>query len=105
MEMRASQLRGHRGPYARLWHPAQSGRTFVFGMNDDWYAMSGDNMTFAHYIIWIRMRKTHVQLIDEWRRRMTIRTCKAIKEELMMNCWHPDRVERLLEMGLLEKMW
>jgi hypothetical protein len=28
-----------------------------------------------------------------------IRRCKAIKEELMSVCWHPDRVERILELG------
>ena len=39
------------------------------------------------------------------RKRMAIERCKAIKEELMAVCWHPDRVEKLLELGILEEMW
>ncbi len=32
-----------------------------------------------------------------------VRRCLRVKEELMMNRWHPDRVFRLLEMGIDEE--
>lgn len=45
------------------------------------------------------------QLMEEWRKRQAHQACKRIKEELMMNRWHPDRVEKLLELGVLEEEW
>jgi hypothetical protein len=39
------------------------------------------------------------QVFEEWKKRQTIRHYRAIKEELMMTCWHPDRLEKMLEQG------
>lgn len=50
----------------------------------------------------IRMEHIEWELAQEIARRekmRSIRRCKAIKEELMSVCWHPDRVERILELG------
>jgi hypothetical protein len=105
MELRASRLRGHHGPYDRFILAGTAERRYVLGRNDDWYAIPGDNMTFRQYIVWIQVRRTHDELIDEWKKRMTIRSCKAIKEELMMNRWHPDRVEKMVDAGTLEQLW
>lgn len=43
-------------------------------------------------------------LLQDWRKRQTQLACKRIKEELMMNRWHPDRVEKLLELGMLDDL-
>ena len=38
-------------------------------------------------------------VFQEWKKKQTLRQCRAIKEELMMTCWHPDRLEKMLEQG------
>jgi hypothetical protein len=44
------------------------------------------------------------ELLETWKKFQTIQNCKAIKEELMMNRWHPSRVEKMMDAGLLENM-
>ena len=106
MELQANRLRGNHGPYARfIIAPAQSGRSYIVDDNDAWYNLVGGMMTYMHYMIWIKIRRTHDELLDEWKKRMTIRGCRAIKEELMANRWHPDRVEKMVDAGTLEDLW
>jgi hypothetical protein len=38
-------------------------------------------------------------VFQEWKKKQTLRHCRMIKEELMMTCWHPDRVEKMVEQG------
>lgn len=56
-----------------------------------------------------RIEKIRMEIANELGRRESkrhaIQRCKAIKEELMAVCWHPDRVEKLLELGILEQVW
>lgn len=63
----------------------------------------------------LRMERIQKEISDEIKkrvevdngnsRRRTIDRCKSIKEDLMMNRWHPDRVEKMLEAGILEDLW
>lgn len=59
----------------------------------------------------LRMERIQVEIVDklkeveEKRKQRAIERCKRIKEELISVCWHPDRVEKLLDMGILEEMW
>jgi Leucine-rich repeat (LRR) protein len=50
----------------------------------------------------------NLECCDEIRSRQqrarVISRCRQIKEELMMNCWSPWRVERLLEAGMLDEL-
>lgn len=84
-----------------LAHTVGTGRHFILAP----HSYPPEIMPFAKYMIWMKIRKIHVQLLDEWKKHTTIRTCKAIKEELMMNRWHPDRVEQMLESDTLEDLW
>ena len=43
------------------------------------------------------------ELLQDWQKKQAQRSCRQIKEELMMNRWHPARVEKLLELGLLDE--
>jgi mRNA-degrading endonuclease HigB of HigAB toxin-antitoxin module len=105
MELQVRQIRSQYGIGGFiLAYPAQGGRSYVLDEKDSWYRLVG-KMAYRDYIIWIKMRRTHDQLLDEWKKRMTLRGCKAIKEELMANRWHPDRVEKMLEAGTLEQLW
>lgn len=45
-----------------------------------------------------------IELQQDWQKRQAVRCCRLIKEELMMNRWHPDRVEKLLELGVLDDL-
>ena len=48
--------------------------------------------------------KVMIELQQDWQKRQAVRCCRLIKEELMMNRWHPDRVEKLLELGILDDL-
>jgi hypothetical protein len=39
------------------------------------------------------------ELLEKATRLRAVQNCLLIKEELMMNVWHPRRVERILDMG------
>lgn len=56
-----------------------------------------------------RMEKIQQGITNELERRerkqQAIAKCHTIKEELMAVCWHPDRVEKLVDLGILEEMW
>jgi hypothetical protein len=101
MEMRARRtLSGHHyGPYG-VEEPRK-----LYILDDDSLIALPENITYRHYQIWVVLRQALKPLFDEWKKRMTIRSCKAIKEELMMNRWHPDRVEKMVEAGTLEDLW
>jgi hypothetical protein len=62
------------------------------------------NIPYDHLQIWRNLKLTRDQILETWKKRMTIRSCRAIKEELMMNRWHPDRVRELLELGILDDL-
>ena len=51
-----------------------------------------DPVTLAYF--------SNVQMVIEFQNKeRIIQRCKTIKEELMMNRWHPSRVEQLLLAG------
>jgi hypothetical protein len=45
------------------------------------------------------------ELVRAWEQQQAHQQCRVLREELMAVCWHPDRVEKLLELGILEEMW
>lgn len=52
--------------------------------------------------LWIErqaMKSVLQELIETWNRKEAIKNCRAIKEELMMKVWNPDRLERWMEAG------
>jgi hypothetical protein len=54
-----------------------------------------------------RVTKIKDALDVEWRRRSSIAACRAYKEDLMANTWHPRRVQKFLDLGgfeLLDQM-
>jgi hypothetical protein len=68
--------------------------------------------SFMRRNVWVIYPQRHPQydvvmneLMENWRKRQSQHCCRLIKEELMMNRWHPDRVEKMLESGILEDLW
>ena len=64
--------------------------------------------TGSDWELWIRSKfpqrypeydRVIAQVFEGWKKRQTLRHCRMIKEELMMTCWHPDRLEKMLEQG------
>lgn len=58
----------------------------------------------------LRMERIQIEIIEEIKKREERRKqrimerCRLIKEDLMAVCWHPDRVEKWLELGVLDDL-
>lgn len=82
-----------------------SGWSQYFGeIRDIWFGsfQKKDHPSQAHYRGFecsIRRFQRHYKLFGGSKKRMQDR-CKAIKEELMMVVWHPDRVCKWMQAGL-----
>ena len=75
-----------------------------FEWNDYWVYISPElvfegcpDPYIGYFLKWLRyVRDTRW---EEHIRERTVTRCRSFKEELMMNRWHPSRVEKLLKMG------